>query len=101
MRMGYARAAESTAGSRGVHLGALATTASRLRLLLALLDARLHVVAAELELAEDAFACKLTLEKLDSPLDPLLGDGDFKRLALDGINVHPKRLLFLSKEAQG
>ena len=58
-------------------------------------------MAAELELAEDAFACKLTLEKLDSPLDPLLGDGDFKRLALDGINVHPKRLLFLSKEAQG
>jgi hypothetical protein len=99
--MGYATAAGSTAGSRGVHLRALAATASRLRLLLALLDARLHVVAAELELTENALAGQLALQKLDGTLDPLLGDRDFKRLALDGIDVHPKRLLFLSKEAHG
>src|SRR5450432_633553 len=38
----------------GVHLGALATTTSSFRLFFAAFDARLHVVAAHLQLTENA-----------------------------------------------
>jgi hypothetical protein len=69
---------------RGLFLAdadALATAASSFARLLAPFDARLHVVATALELAEDPFRCHLALEMLDCPLDALVADLDLEGLA--------------------
>lgn len=64
--------------------GALATPTSRFRLLLTALDRRLHVVAAALQLAENAFRRHLALQVLDRTLDPAIANGDFEWLAGNG-----------------
>jgi len=67
-----------------VGLQALPTTTSGFAHLFALLDRRLHVVPAPLQLAQDAFTRHLTLEVLDGSLDTLIANLDFKGFALNG-----------------
>src|SRR5690606_12703242 len=62
---------------------ALTTTARGFGDLLALLDRRLHVVAALLELTQQAFGSKLALEVFDGSLHAFAVDDDLERLALD------------------
>jgi hypothetical protein len=63
---------------------ALTTTTRRLRDLLPLLDRRLHVMTPLLQLTQEAFSRKLTLEVLDCSLDTLAVDDDLQGLALYG-----------------
>jgi hypothetical protein len=65
--------------------GALAAAPGGLAGLLPALDRGLHVVAAALELAEDALGGHLALEVLDRALDALVTDGDLEGLADDGL----------------
>src|SRR5687768_1830135 len=69
-----------------VGLLTLAPATSCFAHLLAALHARLHVVAAALELAQDAFSSHLALEVLDGALDALVANLDFERLTLNGFS---------------
>jgi hypothetical protein len=62
---------------------ALAAPTRCLTHLLPALDRRFHVVAAPLELSQDAFGRHLALEVLDGALDPFVADGDLEGLTLD------------------
>lgn len=66
-----------------VGLQALATTASCLAHLLTLLDRRLHVVAAALQLAQNALRSHLALEVLDRTLNAFVANLDLERPALN------------------
>lgn len=63
----------------------LTPTTSRFTHLLALLNRRLHVVPAPLQLAENTFSSHAALQVLDGTFDALVANGDFKGLALDGL----------------
>ena len=65
---------------------ALASAPRGLSGLLTLLDRRLHVVTATLELPEDAFGGHLALEVLDRTFESTFTNVNFDRLALYGFN---------------
>jgi hypothetical protein len=65
---------------------ALAAAARSLRGFLPLLDRRLHVVTAPLELPKDALRRHLALEVLDRTFDSTFTDVNFDWLALYGFN---------------
>jgi hypothetical protein len=65
---------------------ALAAAACGLRGFLTLLDRRLHVVTATLELPEDALGGHLALEVLDRTLESTFTNVNFDRLALYGFD---------------
>jgi 6-phosphofructokinase 1 len=71
---------------------ALAAPARSLGGLLPLLDRRLHVVTAALELAEDAFGRHLALEVLDRTLESTFTDVNFDRLTLFCSSYERRRL---------
>src|SRR5438046_2315393 len=73
---------------RRVHLRALAAATGGFGLLLPALHARLHVVAAHLQLTEDAFRGELPLEHLDRTLDPAVADDHLEGLALNRFTRH-------------
>ena len=60
-----------------------APSASRLAHLLAPFDRRFHVVAAPLELAQDAFRGHLALEMLDGAFDAFVANCDLEGPTLD------------------
>jgi hypothetical protein len=78
--------ARRSCAKRGLFEGALALTATagRFRDLLTLLDRRLHVVAALLQLPQQTFGGKLALEVFDGTLNPFAVNDDLKRLTLNG-----------------
>jgi hypothetical protein len=65
---------------------ALPTAARSLRGLLPLLDRRLHVVTAALELPEDTLSGHLALQVLDRTLESTFTNVNFDRLALYGFD---------------
>ena len=82
-KVGSAAASRPSASLLTFDALALAPPTGRLAHLLAALDRRLHVVTSALQLSEDALGCHPTLEMFDGALDPLLANGDFKRLTLN------------------
>lgn len=80
------RAADTRPAATGnllAHAVALAATTASFRDLLALLNRRLHVVPALLQLAQKSLSCKLALKVFDGSLHTLAVNDDLKGLALN------------------